>query len=155
MGKYATLFLLWDEINPCLTLFLLPLFTLSLLLASTLLLPLLLHNFPFMAFWFPSFPPLPADVPYRAVTASVTSVGSMPHTVVPTDVRWQPADRRRVFSMVRPSTGRPSRQKDLLVPPQVVMALDTPMEVSSHTAGKPHADRGVGCEIFFLYTVKW
>lgn len=152
MGKYATLFLLGDEINPCLTLFLLPLFTLSLLLASTLLLPLLLHNFPFMAFWFPSFPPLPADVPCRAATASVTSVGSMPHTVVPTGVRWQPADRRRVFSMVHPSTGRPSRQKDLLVPHQVAMALDTPMEVSSHTAGKPHAERVV--EIFFLYAVK-
>lgn len=43
--------------------------------------------------------------------------------------------------MVRPSTGRPSRQRDLLVPPQVVTALDMLMEVSSHTGGKLPTDR--------------
>lgn len=115
-------------------------------LASTLLLlPLLLHNSPLISFLFSSFPLLPADAQCQAATAWVTSVGSTPHTVVPMGVRWQPADRRRVSLMAHPSTGRPSRQRGLLVPPQVVMAPDTLTEVSSHTAGKLHADRMVSC----------
>lgn len=45
--------------------------------------------------------------------------------------------------MVRPSTGRPSRQRGPPAPPQVVTALDTPTEASLHTAGQLHKGNNV------------
>lgn len=56
--------------------------------------------------------------------------------------------------MVRPSTGRSSRQRDLLVPPQVVTALDMLMEVFSHTGGKLHADRMWVVSIILILILK-